>query len=65
VVCSIHLGLMQGMLAELDAPIDTDRLDPFVEPDLCVARLSRRPQAGGGTRHRSDSREPGRVGRKR
>jgi predicted ArsR family transcriptional regulator len=47
VVCSVHLGLMQGMLAELDAPIDTDRLDPFVEPNLCIARLSRRPQPGG------------------
>jgi predicted ArsR family transcriptional regulator len=46
VVCAIHLGLMQGMLAELDAPIDTDRLDPFVEPNLCVAHLSRRPQPG-------------------
>jgi predicted ArsR family transcriptional regulator len=44
VVCAVHLGLMQGMLAELDAPIDTDRLDPFVEPNLCVARVTRRPQ---------------------
>jgi predicted ArsR family transcriptional regulator len=40
VVCSIHLGLMQGMLAELDAPIDAERLDPFVEPQLCVTYLS-------------------------
>ncbi|HKF33005.1 MAG TPA: hypothetical protein VKB37_11615 [Jatrophihabitantaceae bacterium] len=47
VVCSVHLGLMQGMLAELDAPIDTDRLDPFVEPNLCIARVTRRPQEGG------------------
>lgn len=45
VVCGVHLGLMQGMLAELDAPIATDRLDPFVEPNLCIARLSRRPTA--------------------
>ena len=41
VVCSIHLGLMQGLLAELDAPIDAERLDPFVEPHLCVANLAR------------------------
>jgi predicted ArsR family transcriptional regulator len=41
VVCAIHLGLMQGMLAELDAPVDAGQLDPFVEPDLCVARLTR------------------------
>ncbi|GIH69959.1 helix-turn-helix transcriptional regulator [Sphaerimonospora thailandensis] len=40
VVCSIHLGLMQGLLAELGAPIEAERLDPFVEPDLCVARFA-------------------------
>lgn len=45
VVCAIHLGLMQGMLAELDAPIDAHRLDPFVEPRLCVAHLATK---GGG-----------------
>jgi predicted ArsR family transcriptional regulator len=41
VTCSIHLGLMNGLLAELDAPLEVDRLDPFVEPTLCVASLSR------------------------
>ena len=41
VVCSIHLGLMNGLLAELDAPLEVDRLDSFVEPSLCVASLSR------------------------
>jgi len=41
VVCSIHLGLMNGLLAELDAPLEVDRLDPFVEPSHCVASLSR------------------------
>jgi len=41
VACSIHLGLMNGLLAELDAPLEVDRLDPFVEPALCVASLSR------------------------
>lgn len=40
VVCSIHLGLMQGVLAELDAPIDAERLDPFVEPHLCITHLA-------------------------
>lgn len=51
VVCSVHLGLMQGVLAAVDAPIDTERLDPFVEPDLCVAQLteSRAASAGGTT----------------
>jgi predicted ArsR family transcriptional regulator len=47
VVCAIHLGLMQGMLAELDAPIDAVQLEPFVEPNLCIARLTRRAQPHG------------------
>lgn len=42
VVCSIHLGLMQGVLSELGAPVDADRLVPFVEPSLCVAHLTSR-----------------------
>lgn len=42
VVCAIHLGLIQGMLAELDAPIEAERLEPFVEPNLCVAHLTGR-----------------------
>jgi len=40
VICSLHLGLMQGALASLHGPVTVDRLDPFVEPDLCVARLA-------------------------
>jgi len=40
VVCSVHLGLMQGLLGELRAPVRVERLDPFVEPHLCVARLA-------------------------
>lgn len=46
VVCSIHLGLMQGVLAGIDAPLDVQRLDPFVEPSLCVAHLTPRGQPG-------------------
>lgn len=42
VVCSVHLGLMQGLLAAIDAPIDAERLDPFVEPTLCIAHLASR-----------------------
>ena len=41
VVCSIHLGLMNGLLAELDAPLEVNQLDPFVEPSQCAASLSR------------------------
>lgn len=39
VICSIHLGLMRGALAELGAPVTASRLEPFVEPSLCVAYL--------------------------
>ncbi len=45
VVCSMHLGLMQGALAEMAAPLTADRLDPFVEPGLCLAHLSAKPPA--------------------
>jgi len=39
VVCAVHLGLMRGVLAEIEAPIVADRLEPFVEPSLCIAHL--------------------------
>jgi predicted ArsR family transcriptional regulator len=40
VVCPIHLGLMQGALETWGAPVGVDRLDAFVEPDLCLAHLT-------------------------
>ena len=40
VICSLHLGLMQGAMAHLHSPVTVNRLDPFVEPDLCVAHLA-------------------------
>lgn len=46
VVCSLHLGLMQGALAELGAPLTAERLDPLVRPSLCVGHL--RADGGGG-----------------
>jgi predicted ArsR family transcriptional regulator len=46
VVCPIHLGLMQGVLESSAAPVGVDRLDAFVEPDLCLAHLTR----GGAAR---------------
>jgi hypothetical protein len=30
------------------APVSTDRLDPFVEPSLCVAQLTPHEDPGGG-----------------
>jgi|SRR5690625_2486318 len=42
VVCGIHLGLMRGLLDALGAPVETERLDSFVQPNLCVAHLTTR-----------------------
>lgn len=39
-VCPLHLGLMQGALAELGAPLTATALEPFAEPDSCVAHLA-------------------------
>ena len=39
IVCSVHLGLIRGALAEIGAPVTATRLEPFVEPGLCRARL--------------------------
>jgi predicted ArsR family transcriptional regulator len=40
VICALHLGLMRGTLARMRAPVTASRLDPFVEPGLCVARVT-------------------------
>ena len=53
VVCSIHLGLMRGLLAELGAPLEAQRLDPFVEPSLCVAHLVTRGSTKPAARRRA------------
>lgn len=46
VVCAIHLGLMQGALGELHAPVEATSLEPFVNPQLCIARLQVAEAAG-------------------
>ena len=57
VVCSVHLGMLKGALTEMGAPLEATRLEPFVEPKLCVAHLRERtgrpllrpkPAAAGG-----------------
>lgn len=48
VICSLHLGVMQGALAALGGRVTVDRLDPFVEPDLCVAHLAPARTGTGG-----------------
>jgi predicted ArsR family transcriptional regulator len=40
VACSLHLGLMRGAMAQLEAPLSIDELHPFVDPDRCLARTS-------------------------
>ncbi|MDR3036119.1 MAG: helix-turn-helix domain-containing protein [Kitasatospora sp.] len=40
IVCALHLGLMQGALAQLRAPVTADRLLPFAEPSVCIAELT-------------------------
>jgi predicted ArsR family transcriptional regulator len=60
VVCGVHLGLMQGLLDDLQAllddvaaPLHATRLEPFVAPGLCLAHLAPRaplePPAPAGT----------------
>lgn len=45
VVCPVHLGLMQGAMSAWESSATVDRLEAFVEPDLCVAHLA---PAGAG-----------------
>jgi predicted ArsR family transcriptional regulator len=45
VVCSVHLGLIQGAMNELGADGQEATLDPFVTPRLCVAYLPPRTRA--------------------
>ncbi|MGW5370014.1 helix-turn-helix transcriptional regulator [Streptomyces sp. NPDC004011] len=38
-VCPLHLGLMQGALSGLGAPLTATGLEPFAEPGFCLAHL--------------------------
>jgi len=40
VICSVHLGLMRGALAELGTGVEADWLEPFAEPGACVGHLT-------------------------
>jgi predicted ArsR family transcriptional regulator len=40
VICSAHLGLIEGALAEMGLPADGTTLEPLVAPTLCVTRLA-------------------------
>jgi predicted ArsR family transcriptional regulator len=39
VVCAVHLGLMRGLLEQMDAPVRAESLEPLVEPSRCIAHL--------------------------
>lgn len=39
VICTLHHGIIDGALAEMGSRRRVERLDAFVEPALCVARL--------------------------
>ncbi|MBQ0994820.1 helix-turn-helix domain-containing protein [Micromonospora sp. H61] len=40
VVCSMHRGLLRRALADVDAPPAAVSLQPFVQPHLCLARIT-------------------------
>jgi predicted ArsR family transcriptional regulator len=40
-VCSVHLGVVRGVLACEDGPVRAERLEPFVGPAHCVLHLTR------------------------
>ena len=40
VICPVHLGLMQGVMGATTTDNTVERLEPFAEPDLCVAHMS-------------------------
>jgi len=42
-VCPVHLGLMQGALDELHAPVTVTALTPFAETTACLAYLAPAP----------------------
>jgi predicted ArsR family transcriptional regulator len=52
IVCPLHLGLMQGALSELRAPVTVTSLEPFAETSACLAHLT--PVA----HHRREPRHP-------
>jgi predicted ArsR family transcriptional regulator len=45
VVCAVHLGIVQGALAEYGADPDAAELYPFSEPGACRLELDRLPSA--------------------
>ena len=42
VICTLHHGIIDGVLTEAGSAQTVERLEPFVEPELCIARLKER-----------------------
>ena len=42
VICTLHHGIVDGALEEAGSEQTVERLDPFVEPGLCIAHLTAR-----------------------
>jgi len=47
IVCAVHHGFVSGAFAQLESGIEVDRLDAFVDPSVCVARIGRRTSGVG------------------
>jgi predicted ArsR family transcriptional regulator len=43
VVCAVHRGLIDGALDEIGSGLRVSKLDVFVDPALCIARLTSGP----------------------
>jgi predicted ArsR family transcriptional regulator len=50
VVCALHLGLMQGALAQMRTPVTAGRLQPLAGPEGCTAELAVDQASGADTR---------------
>ena len=55
VICAVHRGLLRGTLSRLGAPAAAARLDPFVEPHVCLIWL---PTADPAAAQAADAAEP-------
>lgn len=41
IVCSVHRGLLRGMIAEMGGGLEVTDFRPMAEPSLCIAEISR------------------------
>jgi predicted ArsR family transcriptional regulator len=54
VICALHLGLIQGALAQMRTTVTVGRLQPFAEPWGCTAELAVDQAPGTDTRSGDD-----------